>query len=186
MALAWPLLPPECPPNKPLWQACYHVVDMDRPSDRHARTISVLNLKGGVGKTHTVWMLTSVCQERSLKTLAIDLDTQANLSGSYLPEPNGLPGVETLFNPAIEPDATAVVWRTRFEHVSIIPSRPELAQFDLTNRHEWERSDGHLSLVEPLRHLRSSSRREKSQSCCRCFDSIRLHSARPVEIRAEL
>jgi cellulose biosynthesis protein BcsQ len=42
--------------------------------------ITVLNLKGGVGKTHTVWILSSVCQERGLRILLIDTDTQANLT----------------------------------------------------------------------------------------------------------
>ena len=42
--------------------------------------VTVLNLKGGVGKTHTVWLLASVSQERSLRILAVDLDTDGNLS----------------------------------------------------------------------------------------------------------
>jgi len=123
-------------------------------SRRQSKVLTVINLKGGVGKTHSVWMLTSVCQERSLKTLAIDLDTQANLTGSFLPNQDDRPGVEALFNPASEPDAVGLVRQTRFSHVSIIPSRLELARFDLTNQDEWKRSDSHLSLVEPITQLR--------------------------------
>jgi chromosome partitioning protein len=61
-----------------------------------ASVITVLNLKGGVGKTHTVWLLASVCQERSLRLLAIDTDPQGNLSGSFLEEAARQPGVATL------------------------------------------------------------------------------------------
>ena len=44
-----------------------------------AVTISVINMKGGVGKTTIMALL---CQKfaRSFKVLAIDLDPQANLS----------------------------------------------------------------------------------------------------------
>jgi MinD-like ATPase involved in chromosome partitioning or flagellar assembly len=44
--------------------------------------ITVLNLKGGVGKTHTAWLLAAVCQERGKRILLIDTDTQGNLRGS--------------------------------------------------------------------------------------------------------
>jgi hypothetical protein len=29
--------------------------------------LTVLNLKGGIDKTHTVWLLTGVCEERARK-----------------------------------------------------------------------------------------------------------------------
>ena len=45
-------------------------------SNRRATAITVINLKGGVGKTHTVWLLAGVCQERGKKLLVIDTDTQ--------------------------------------------------------------------------------------------------------------
>src|SRR5207244_615067 len=41
-----------------------------------AHVLTVLNLKGGVGKTHSVWLLASVCQEQSLRVLLVDTDTQ--------------------------------------------------------------------------------------------------------------
>jgi ParB/RepB/Spo0J family partition protein len=49
-----------------------------------AHVLTVLNLKGGVGKTHTSRVLASVAQEREQRILLIDLDTQGNLSKSFL------------------------------------------------------------------------------------------------------
>ncbi|MDD5751802.1 MAG: ParA family protein [Candidatus Peribacteraceae bacterium] len=48
---------------------------MSSPSDRRAKVITVINLKGGVGKTHTAWLLAGVCQERGKKLLVVDTDT---------------------------------------------------------------------------------------------------------------
>ena len=67
---------------------------MNAASNRHATAITVINLKGGVGKTHTVWLLAGVCQERGKKLLVIDTDTQANVTKSLLlPAWNPIPGV---------------------------------------------------------------------------------------------
>jgi hypothetical protein len=54
-----------------------------------ARVITVLNLKGGVGKTHACWLLASVAQARGQRVLLADLDTQGNLSMSFV-GPDGL------------------------------------------------------------------------------------------------
>jgi len=48
------------------------------------QVITVLNLKGGVGKTHTTWLLASVSQERGKRVLLIDTDAQGNLSNSFV------------------------------------------------------------------------------------------------------
>ncbi len=60
---------------------------------QRARVITVLNLKGGVGKTHTSWLLASVAQERRERILLIDLDTQANLTRSFLDQVDPLGSV---------------------------------------------------------------------------------------------
>src|SRR3954464_5275620 len=86
---------------------------MNLPRLLSAKVITVINLKGGVGKTHTAWLLSSVCQERSLRLLAVDTDTQANLTNSLLPDRDGQIGVEALFNPASDPQAHALIRRTR-------------------------------------------------------------------------
>jgi chromosome partitioning protein len=126
------------------------------PSSRQAKTLTVLNLKGGVGKTHSVWLLAGVCQERGKRLLAIDADTQGNLTRSLLPEgANPRPGLEALFDPAAEADASQLVRKTRFSHVDVLPASVALAPLDLSNQRSWEKADLHLSLIDAVSQLRS-------------------------------
>ncbi len=43
---------------------------------------------------------------------------------------------------------------TDFAQIDIIPANARLARFDLPDRHSWEKTDLHLSLVEPVSTLR--------------------------------
>jgi chromosome partitioning protein len=123
---------------------------------RRASVITVLNLKGGVGKTHAVWLLASVCQERSLRLLAFDTDTQANFSTSFLPDPRAGKGVDLLFHPGAEIESHALVRRSAYSHIDIIPPGASLPRFDLTDQGEWEQADLHLSLVDAVEQLRAT------------------------------
>src|SRR5437773_794742 len=49
-----------------------------------AVSVSLINMKGGVGKTTLAAQLAHDCALRKLRTLAIDLDPQANLSQALL------------------------------------------------------------------------------------------------------
>lgn len=117
---------------------------------RRAHVLTVLNLKGGVGKTHTSWLMTGVCQERQRRLLAIDTDPQGNLSSSFLTPGETRPGVEILFDPRNDIDTAGLVRRTDFTHVDVVPSNPALARFDLSDQRQWETADLHLSLTEPI------------------------------------
>ncbi len=48
-----------------------------------AQTIAVLSQKGGTGKTTTVRTLTDVLRRSGVRTLAVDLDPQGNLSDYF-------------------------------------------------------------------------------------------------------
>lgn len=50
------------------------------------RTIAFFNNKGGVGKTSLVYHLAWMFADRGIKTLAVDLDPQANLTAMFLNE----------------------------------------------------------------------------------------------------
>jgi len=120
-----------------------------RTQDRRATAITVINLKGGMGKTHTVWLLAGVCQERGKKLLVIDTDTQANITKSLLlPAWNPIPGVAALFDPRSEAHPGNLIRPTRYSHVDLLPSNPLLAPYDLSDKKVWEQSDLHLSLAE--------------------------------------
>ena len=90
-----------------------------------AKVITILNLKGGVGKTHTTWLLASVCQERGKRVLLIDTDTQGNLSNSFVDDPKR--GVEMLLHPGSDHDPLPLSRSTAFSHIDIISSGPSLA-----------------------------------------------------------
>ena len=64
-----------------------------------AQVITSLNFKGGVGKTHLCWLIASVCQERGHRCLIVDLDQQANITQSFLPDHCQPTGVERMFDP---------------------------------------------------------------------------------------
>lgn len=118
-----------------------------------ANVVTVLNLKGGVGKTHTSWLLAAVCLERQQRALLIDTDTQGNLSNSFLPDTPHRPGVEQLLDPSVDADVNGLIRRTAYAGIDIIPSSAALAAFDLSNQRDWEKHDLQRSFVEPVKSV---------------------------------
>lgn len=128
---------------------------MKRSTARSASVVTILNLKGGVGKTATAFQTAGAFHERGRRVLLIDCDAQANLTGSFLAEPDGQPGVEIFFDPAREPDLETLIRHTAFANIDLIPSTPGLSRYDLPDRSQWEELALHRALVEPLAELRS-------------------------------
>lgn len=120
-----------------------------------AKAITVINLKGGVGKTHTTWLLAGVCQERGLRCLAVDLDQQGNLTRNLLASASFQSGTEALFQPGADIDTRTVIHPSSFSHVDLIPAGPNLQPLDLTDQREWEKADLHLSLVDLVADVRN-------------------------------
>ncbi|MCM2374697.1 ParA family protein [Aporhodopirellula aestuarii] len=127
---------------------------MEPASQHRAEIITVLNLKGGVGKTHTSWLLAGVCEERGLKCLCIDLDAQRNLTRNLIEGASPVPGIEMLFHPGSDSDAEQLIRRSRFEHIDLIPASYAVAPFDLSNQDQWESVDSQRSLHDALDPLR--------------------------------
>lgn len=127
---------------------------MAADAHRQAHVITVLNLKGGVGKTHTTWLLASVCHELNRRTLLIDTDTQGNLTNSFVRDEPREPGVERLLDPSLDADVHAFIRRTAFPSIDIIPASPAIAAFDIADQRAWEQADLHRSFVEPVRAVR--------------------------------
>ena len=127
---------------------------MSKTRQRSAQVISILNLKGGVGKTHTTWLLTGVCSQRRKRVLCVDLDPQANLTRNLLGNQPSVPGVEQLFHPGSEPDIGQTLRRASLKFVDIIPSSAALGCFDLADQAAWETADLQRSLADGLESVR--------------------------------
>ena len=118
-----------------------------------AAAITVLNLKGGVGKTHTAWLLAGVCAERGYRCLCVDLDTQGNLTRNLLVDESPIPGVELLFHSGNDGEASEAIRSSTLPHVDLIPSSPAVAAFDLADQRQWEAADLQRSLHDALSHV---------------------------------
>ncbi len=88
-----------------------------------AQTIAVLSQKGGTGKTTTVRTLTDVFRKVGVKTLAVDLDPQGNLSDYFDVPPDVEPTVADVL-------AGASAAREAI-HEDVIPASLNLAETEL-------------------------------------------------------
>jgi chromosome partitioning protein len=88
-----------------------------------AQTIAVLSQKGGTGKTTTVRTLTDVLRRAEVKTLAVDLDPQGNLSDYFDLPPESEPTIaDVLAGTATAGEAI---------HDQVIPASLNLAECEL-------------------------------------------------------
>ncbi|HLJ02643.1 MAG TPA: ParA family protein [Solirubrobacteraceae bacterium] len=108
-----------------------------------AETIAVLSQKGGTGKTTAVRTLTDVFRRVGLRTLAVDLDPQANLSDYLDVDPDAAPTIgDVLSGRAKAREAV---------HDGIIPANLNLAEAELALGGKMGRE---LTLKKALRDLR--------------------------------
>jgi chromosome partitioning protein len=88
-----------------------------------AHTIAVLSQKGGTGKTTTVRTLTDVMRRSGVRTLAVDLDPQGNLSDYF--------DLPTDVEPTIADVLSGRASAAEAIHQDIIPANLSLAEADL-------------------------------------------------------
>ncbi len=88
-----------------------------------AQTIAVLSQKGGTGKTTTVRTLTDVLRRCGLRTLAVDLDPQGNLSDYF--------DLPTDVEPTIAEVLSGRAKASEAIHEDIIPANLALAEAEL-------------------------------------------------------
>lgn len=134
----------------------YHDANMlgvNAAPDHRAEVITSLNLKGGVGKTHLCWLIASVCQERGRRCLIVDLDQQANITQSFLPDHTEPTGVERLFDPADDAEPRDLVRQTEYDRIDIIPVTGYFAGQDLSQSGQWESRRLHTTLADAVTEL---------------------------------
>ncbi|WP_425073625.1 plasmid partitioning protein RepA [Sagittula sp. S175] len=105
-----------------------------RRGEDHLQVISVINFKGGSGKTTTAAHLAQKLALDGYRTLVIDLDPQASLSAlhGYQPEFDLLDG-GTLYDAIRYEDPVAlkdVIQKTYFPNLDIVPGNLDLMEFE--------------------------------------------------------
>lgn len=103
-----------------------------------------------MGKTHLCWLLASVCQERGKRCLIVDLDQQANITQSLLPEHGRPDGVELVFDRNADVEPAELIHRTPYPCVDIIPATGHFASYDLAQPEQWEANRLHTALADVL------------------------------------
>ncbi len=114
------------------------------------RRVSVVNQKGGVGKTTTVFTLAAAAAELGRRVLAVDLDAQANLTSSFGYDPDTLE--LTSENLVTEEEVTAedVILETAIDGVHLVPADIKLCSVDIKIHEMFMRE---YILHNKLRHL---------------------------------
>jgi chromosome partitioning protein len=117
-----------------------------RNGDEHLQVITVVNFKGGSGKTTTAAHLAQYLALRGYRVLAIDLDPQASLSALHGVQPEFDVGDNQTLYGAIRYDEnrqplSEIIRKTYFETLDLVPGNLELMEFEhetpkalLTNR----------------------------------------------------
>lgn len=107
-----------------------------------AVTITLLNQKGGVGKTSTCFHLSATLAKAGRRVLLVDNDPQASLTQGFF-GPEGMraipPGasVAAAYDPEAYPDPAALVRPTGVAGVSIMPGSVALTDWNLPPRLDW-------------------------------------------------
>jgi cellulose biosynthesis protein BcsQ len=97
------------------------------------KVVSVMSLKGGVGKTSVVLGLAGAPTVRGLATLGIDLDPQGNATSILAAQTPDATAADVLAHPTFttfEKALTPCAWEVEPGEVDVIPSSPDLIKYD--------------------------------------------------------
>ncbi|MGN0933145.1 plasmid partitioning protein RepA, partial [Falsigemmobacter intermedius] len=119
-----------------------------RRGDDHLQVITVINFKGGSGKTTTAAHLAQKCALDGYRVLAIDLDPQASLSALHgiQPEFDLLEG-GTLYDAIRYDDPIPmrdVIRKTYFTNLDLVPGNLDLMEFEHDTPRELANRSGQM------------------------------------------
>jgi chromosome partitioning protein len=105
-------------------------------------TITLLNRKGGVGKTSTCFHLSATLAGLGLRVLLVDNDPQASLTqGFFGPEGlasrAGAPSVADLYAPGLRPPPERVIRATGLPGVDLVPGAEALTAWNVPSDRAW-------------------------------------------------
>ena len=113
--------------------------------------VSVLSLKGGVGKTSVVLGLAGAATVRGLATLVVDLDPQGNATSLLKSHKTRTTVADVLGHPTretVESALTPCDWEVAPGEVDVLPGHPNTIRFDAWTGGQWRpklaRALGHL------------------------------------------
>lgn len=95
--------------------------------------LSVIGLKGGVGKTSVTLGLAGAATMRGLATLVVDLDPQGNATSILAAEETGVTMADVLAHPTkatFESALCSCAWEIGPGEVDVLPANPHLVSFD--------------------------------------------------------
>lgn len=113
--------------------------------------VSVLSLKGGVGKTSVVLGLAGAATVRGLATLVVDLDPQGNATSLLKAHLGRTTVADVLANPTretMEKALTPCDWEVAPGEVDVLPGHPSVIRFDA-----WAGGVWRPKLARALSHL---------------------------------
>jgi chromosome partitioning protein len=117
-----------------------------------AKIISIVNNKGGVGKTHTTFHLAGALSDAGERVLVVDVDPQANLSGLLLDQvPRG-----TVYDVLVEQiPLQQATHETAFSGIDIVPADDRLEDLATVLQHE---PDAQIRLDSAIRERQGQER----------------------------
>lgn len=91
------------------------------------KTVGIVNLKGGVGKSETAINMSYILAEKGNRVLLVDNDIQSNVS-EFFERPGIQPSIAEVFQSGGDQEILrAAIKETKYQNLSILPSTMDLA-----------------------------------------------------------